>query len=458
MDNRVRIAIVGTGKFYQKYVNRFMDCNLVALFDNSAQKQGSVLDGFRIEPVERIINYSYEYVAVLVNDSEKIVNQLTELGVNKDKIITCNPSGKFSEFRKVKSLFTKNQNADVLLISHEMNLRGAPLMLYELGVILKELGISIEVASVQKGDLLQYYKNQDINVLTYDDFNFSDTEITNYFGKYKLVIANTLALSSLVNDLVNANINVTWWLHEEWSAYDILKPSSGYDWGKNNLRVFAVGNRAISAFYDFYGDNKTVENFQWGIPERCKDYTTPHDKVVFAIIGEVIYIKGQDLLFDISNNLDEELLNKVEFWVIGKINEDYQEKLNALANVKVLGEIDHDDLLELFSSIDVVLSLSRNDTMPVVLVEGMMEKKIIMTSTGTGVADYIDNHVNGIVFQSENILQLCDEIRWILHNADMWDSLRNNAFQLYLNNFSVEHFKKEVKEKIIIPFGLGIDE
>ena len=456
MDNRVRIAIVGTGKFYQKYINRFNDCNVIALFDNATKKQGSILDDLRIEPVERIINYSYEYVVVLVNDSEKIVDQLTELGVKEDKIITCNPSGKFSEFRKVESLFSNAQNADVLLISHEMNLRGAPLMLYELGVILKGVNISIEVASTQKGDLLQYYKNKDINVLNYDDFIFSDTEIINYFSKYKLVIVNTLALSSLVNDLVNANINVTWWLHEEWSAYDILKPSSSYDWKKNNLSIYAVGNRAINAFYDFYGRNKIVENFQWGITEKCIGYTKPHDKVIFAIIGEVIYIKGQDLLVDISNSLDEEFLNKVEFWVIGKINKYEQEKLSALTNVKVLGEIDHNDLMELYSNIDVVLSLSRNDTMPVVLVEGMMKKKIIVTSTGTGVADYIDNHVNGIVFQSENIMQLCDEIRWILDNENMWDVLRNNAFQLYLNCFSVEHFKEEVKEKIIIPFRLGV--
>lgn len=453
----MNIVIVGTGKYYQKYVNRFSECNVVALLDNSKEKQGSVLDDLRIESVDKVINYSYDYVIVLVKDSIEIVNQLKTLDVREEQIITCDSLVEFSKFRKIEPLYNNAQNTDVLLISHEMNMRGAPLMLYELGVILKELNVSVEVAAAQKGDLLQYYKNREINVLNFDDFVFLDTEIVKYFGKYKLVIVNTLVLANLVNDLVNANINVLWWLHEEWGTYEILKPLSGYDWNRDNLKIYGVGNRAINAFYDFYGTNKIVENLQWGIKEICVDRVTSHDKTVIAIIGEVTYIKGQDLLANLLDILDKELLSKIEFWVIGQVNNENQKKLSELVNVKVLGEMEHGELMRQYSHIDVVLSLSRNDTMPVALIEGMMQKRIIVTSTGTGVADYIDNHVNGIVFQSENIMQLCDEIKWILNNKDKWDVLRNNAFQLYLNSFSNEHFINEVKAKIIAPYSLTND-
>lgn len=451
------IVIVGTGGYYRKYADWFDDYNIMAIFDNAQEKQNTVLDQKVIQPVERIQMYDFDFAVVLVAAYDSVVQQLIKLGVTEDKIVVCDPETKFSQFRKVHSLYeTNNKQQDVLLISHEMNMRGAPLMLYELALILREQNISCEIATTQSGEMLEYYKRAGINVLDFGNFDFADDEITKYFGNYKLVVLNTLALSRLAYRMQYLDTNVVWWLHEEWRAYDLLKPDKNYKWDGRKFSIYGVGKRAAQAFYDYYGTNKIVEGFQWGIKNECVEKENPKeekDKLIFAIIGGVEYIKGQDQLVEVSKQLAKDTRDKIEFWVIGSIDSENREKLSEVPEVRVLGEIAHDQLAKLYGRFDAVLSLSRNDTMPVVLVEGMMNKKVIMTSTGTGISDYIENHVNGIVFETENIEQICGEIEWLLENPNSWNVLCENAYELYTTTFSKECFEEQIEEKIIAKIG-----
>ena len=142
------------------------------------------------------------------------------------------------------------------------------------------------------------------------------------------------------------------------------------------------------------------------------------------------------------------ILSNIELWIIGHITEYDKKIFEEFDCIKVFGEINHVDMMKLYQHIDVVLSTSRNDTMPIVLVEGMMNKKICMTSNGTGVSDYIINHQNGIVFESENALNLSEEIYWLLTHKSQWKDIQIQAYKLYMDKYSLTQFENCIMELI----------
>lgn len=446
MLSRVNILIFGTGNLYQKYKNRFKFHNILALIDNSLEKQGKYIDGKKIISPSDIQQYEFNYIVILVQQYENIYQQLLKIGIPLEKIITIDPEGLFGNFREIKGDIY-NDTADILLVSHEMNLRGAPLMLYETAKILRENGFEISIATTKEGELQQYYFDLGVSVYEFDDFKFSSKEVKDIFGKYKVVFVNTLALSDLIYQLESHISNIIWWLHEEWSAYDILKPNRKLQFD-NNVKVFGVGKRAIEAFGDYYGHDILIRNLLWGIKDEYSMSYNYNEKLIFAVIGEVCKIKGQDILIDVVECNYQNIIDSVEFWIIGQVDQEIKKTFQKYNCFKVLGQMKHQEVMDLYKKVDVVLSTSRNDTMPVVLIEGLMNKKLVMTSTGTGVSNYIINHYNGIVYESEDVLNISREIFWIINNTSKLNEIKKQGYRLYKQEFSINSFQEKLLEII----------
>ena len=109
--------------------------------------------------------------------------------------------------------------------------------------------------------------------------------------------------------------------------------------------------------------------------------------------------------------------------------------------MKVFGSIDHGDLLKIYSEIDVVVCPSRNDPMPVVLAEAMMNKKICVASDMTGTAEMIIPYENGLVCHAGDVDSLSQQIEWILDHKEQLGSMGEKAYEVYRQNFSQEQFQ-----------------
>jgi len=447
MNKRLKIIIWGTGNYYNIYKNRFEDHDVIALVDSSYEKQGSIIDDRIVIGPEKIQEYEYDFIVILIAQYEDVKIQLKQYGIPEAKIIFPISEGHFNKFRRVKK-FQNQKNADILLFSHAMDRRGAPLMLLEMAKILKRNNIDFEVAARGCGDIGKDYFEENISVLEFDDFNFSEDEIKKYFGHYKLLIINTLALSELVDALSVLDVEIVWWLHEEWSAYDILQPKKNLNLKNKRLHVYGVGNRAIQAFKDYYGQKEKIENLQWGIPYRPVERIKKNEKAIFAIIGPVCSIKGQDFILRAVEEDNEKLYSNLEIWLIGAINENDIEQYKKFDCFRIFGEMTYDKLMNLHKKIDVIFSSSRNDTMPVALVEGLMNKEVCLTSSGTGVSDYIEQYKNGVVYESENVKDLNMQIKWILNHKELWDDIGENAFELYKDKYSMEHFEESLMQLV----------
>ena len=178
--------------------------------------------------------------------------------------------------------------------------------------------------------------------------------------------------------------------------------------------------------------------------------------MIFAVIASVEPRKGQDIFIQAIQNLTEEERGQAEFWMIGKARNEWLQKFSdelkllsePIAEIKWLGEVDNQELMRLYQEIDVVVCPSRNDPMPVVVTNGFMFHKVCIVSDMTGQCDFIQNGISGFVCKTEDHLDLCNKMKWILKNPERMEEIGNSARQIYERILSMDVFRKNA-ERII---------
>lgn len=74
--------------------------------------------------------------------------------------------------------------------------------------------------------------------------------------------------------------------------------------------------------------------------------------------------------------------------------------------------------------------------------------KLCITSSNTGIANYITNYENGLIVNNNDFEDLADKKLWVIHNKDKWDEMRNKARKIYENNFSLDIYEQNVMKLI----------
>jgi predicted SAM-dependent methyltransferase len=106
------IIVFGVGKNYsdnkELLSNKY---NIIALCDNSVEKQGAIIDGYKCIAPTDIANLNYDKVIVTPNHYYSMIRQLLELGIAKEKItdykglLTLPATTKFCPICSEKSYF-----------------------------------------------------------------------------------------------------------------------------------------------------------------------------------------------------------------------------------------------------------------------------------------------------------------------------------------------------------------
>lgn len=441
--DKKKVVLYGTGNLYNKYYDKFYDLEIVAVLDSDNNKIGKCINGYIVNSPLYLNEIKYDFIILLIVDYNKVMYNLINIGIDRENIKTIDDYRFFEKYREIIDVRDNTEKKEILMVSHEMNYRGAPLMLLNLADVLVESGFCVDIVCDSKGDLYETLLKKKYGLLYFTDFNFGEKEIEKYFGEYKLIIANTLALWRIITRLECINKKIIWWLHEEESAYEILKPDFSKIKIYNNLKIYGVGAKAIDAFKKFCPQDITIDSFRWGIENKYSDtkFDYSNGKLVFAIIGPDSYIKGQDFLIDTLKNCSRDILNNIEILLIGDISESKKEIYEKVPAVKCLGIMTHTELMDMYERIGVILSVSRNDTFPVVLIEAMMRRRVCMMSDVVGTAEFISNYRNGIIFKSENSNDLISSIEWCLNNRRKLNDIAYAGYETYQKYFSKDIFK-----------------
>ncbi len=488
----MRFLLFGTGDYYNRYKKWFAQHEVLALLDNSVEKQYTEIDGLRVLPPKEGIGLSYESIVILSFYVESMKKQLMSLGVEKDRIYHFYdlhelflkareiwPVHYFLNAREI--IEDKNvEKPKILLLSNELTLGGPPIALFHAALILKRKGYRVVFASMWDGPLRERITESGIPVVVDENLQVAVMKETEWVNTFSLIVCNTLNFHVFLSER-DTKIPVLWWLHDARFFYDGVNRKVINRISLDNLKAVSVGPvpaKAIGEFlpdmeceellygvgdtrYGYEGDienkcagnkligNKNVENsgMEYGNTEYNKNR-----KIRLITIGFLEDIKGQDVLVEAVKRLPDAVRTQCEFTIVGHDKTLFGEKIHKeseeFPEIIFTGSVSRKKIHSLLEASDVLICPSRQDSMPTVAAEAMMHFVPCIVSDTVGTASYIHDGRDGFLFQSGNAQKLAEKIEWCVFNRDKLKGVGKHARKLYESYFSMTVFEDKLLEII----------
>lgn len=359
---------------------------------------------------------------------------------------------------------SKNAN-EILLISHECTLTGAPRALLNMALVMKRNGYVPFIVSAQSGNLIYELERNEINYFI--DINFESirclyrvsSSLGEFFSRFKIVVMNTILNAPLIKYFEHIEMKKVCWLHEGYQdirdcvfskQLNVILPK--YD------SVYCVGDYSMSQLKLIGNMTENMANIgclMYGIQDEYVETEKAGrdlDKVKILFVGTICKRKGQHVLLNSLELLSDTVREQIEIVLIGSSSDD--EMLNEICLNKYdclsyEGEIKHGTLLRKYSDMDILLCPSLDDPMPIVCTEAMMFSKPVIVSTNTGTASFIQEGVNGYVVKAGDAEELAKAIERAVVEKDKLTEMGKQARLVYEQNFTFEKFEDNIRRMII---------
>lgn len=347
----------------------------------------------------------------------------------------------------------KKNGKKAYVLTHELSLTGAPIVLTHAVRILKKAGWDILIVSPEDGTLRETFLNEGLPVMIQRNMDES-TEWIETAKKFDLVFVNTIVPFKQIEQLRDVEVPVLWWLHDARSGYEDCLQFVLPDTIGKNIHVYSVSQYADDAVRAFRPNYKT-DLLLYGLKDEafaCQDtYEVPglNGRFLFVNVGTVIRRKGQDIMTKAIRMLPEHIRKQCLFLFIGKcIDEDIFEFVKDLEKdfpeeVRQIDAIPHADIFKLYKQADAVVCSSRDDPLPTFMSETMMVSGVCICSENTGTAAVIQNGINGYVYKNDSPAELARCIRQVIECKDA-EMLKIQSRKTFEDIFSMEIFEKNL--------------
>jgi glycosyltransferase involved in cell wall biosynthesis/GT2 family glycosyltransferase len=333
----------------------------------------------------------------------------------------------------------------VLMISHNLNLEGAPKVLFDHATYFATHGgYDITIVSRQDGPLRESIENAGIALKIIEDAlplagesRAAYTERLREVGAeleaeaFDLIVCNTLIsfwgviLSGLFD------VPVIWHIHES-TALDRFFPFDSMPEGLVE-NCLALADRVVfeaSATRRLFAPYKEQENFTTirgsidveKIEEFCEKHTQhslklkhgiPSHKLVVTLIGTTCARKGQ-LVFveaiDLIQTKWPDLISNLCFIMLGARESAYlnllREKMETIRGTDTRLIEETHDVFDFYRLSDILICASFQESFPRVILEGMAFKLPIVSTDVFGIPEMIANHGEGFLVHPGDPLHL----------------------------------------------------
>ena len=379
---------------------------------------------------------------------------------------TSPPCSTFSPTRKVT------------LITHNLNLEGAPLFLWELAQHLAAQGTAINVISAQEGPLTSKYKSvgASITIVNIDSLWKAESspelgrEITHLgqkldFSDSELVIANTLSCFWGVHLAALAKKPSLLYIHES------TTPTSFYHGHMAPATLALIQStfqlashvsfltEATRAYYrTWLGSNNHSINPGWIDVGAIDDFLAKNsrealrqklglsdDEKLVINIGSVCDRKGQHIFIrgiDLLARFDPALVSGCQFFMVGGrdtlFDRDMQSLLDNLgrSNLKIVPETDNP--LEFYGAADLFVCTSYEESFPRVIMEAMACRVPVLSTDVHGIPHMLDREREGRLFPPGNTAALCDNLSQMLTKTEMAQEMAGRARKRVAEQFDAK--------------------
>lgn len=467
------VLIFGTGRWYGRFkkMNEKISIhdNWIGFVDNRVEDVAE-FDGRPIYNPRKIDTLKYDYIVLMSYYSKAMREQLLSLGVDKDKILYAEEYLVRCTKEKRQLVQTEKKRGKnkkrIILFANDICLDGSSMAIVSAALELSARHYDVTLScSCIEGSLHNRLLDGGVSLIIIPGIRFLPLDEMDYVKDYDVALVNVFPNIRLACE-ISKKIPVLWWVHEAGDKYSDDYEITRYVFqtydsieAMQHLRIAAVSSWAAQVFETHYPCRiDTV--FPVGLMDEAKlsgGVCSPRQQVIrFCLIGEVSELKGQDVFLEAISMLEDSLRRRAEFCLIGSCDKtsdfgkDIMEKAERYGEVKLLGIMDRSSLRKMLQKTDVVVCASREETLSLAIVEGMMHGKICVTTDATGIAEVMRNGEDGFVVTAGDAEELAEVMRKILAGGDMWNYMRKNARAVYQRYFSVEKMGDALERELQI--------
>ena len=337
------------------------------------------------------------------------------------------------------------QSKRAVVLSHELTMTGAPIVLVSAIPVLRSMGYEVVVLGPSDEGSLPLFLDAGAAVVTRRDC-VTSSSLWELATSADLVIANTVVEAPAVQTLNGAFVPVLWWLHDAFAGYPFIShkiPKTLAD----NVRVCAVGSHATAAMHSVR-PQFAIDQLIYGLPDYAQESFPQYDlsyaggRPLFVSVGSLEVRKGPDILCEAIRLLPPQVREKASFLIVGK-NADKSmmravEELVAAYpdNVFYRKRLERPEIKSLMQQCACVVCASRDDPMPTFVTEGLIFGKPAIVSEHTGTAGLITEGVDGFVYRNDDPEQLARVLAHAIEHPAQLEAMHTDCRRLYETHFS----------------------
>src|SRR5438067_2160675 len=295
----------------------------------------------------------------------------------------------------------------VLFVSHETTLSGAPIQLVHLAGCLQERGWKILVATPDHGPISDMLTGAGVPTVVEPTLL---TDLTHAWLRERskevdVVVGNTIASWPPIRAAHLEGKPALWYLHETLVAVRLIRAIPEMASALTMADLLVTPTQQTARIYEGLTE-VPIEIVPYGIPRPPVLASSGSERVRFLTLGSFEPRKGQDILAEAIAKMDGATRERCRFKMAGRVLDDafYAELQSAVAGfeqVELIDALDHASALTLLNETDVVVLPSRDETMPIVILEAMgLGKAVISTDVG-GVREWLRGGLNGLLVTKE---------------------------------------------------------
>lgn len=384
----------------------------------------------------------------------------------------------------------RSAKSKVLVITHNLNLEGAPLVIYNYARYFATVsGYQVQVLSCEDGILRDAYENLNIPVKIVpkpvplpeqpiEEFHNHLKSLGNSIDldSFELVISNTLITFWGIELAHLFGLPSVWYIHESSNIERSIKNFFG-EASEESMRhllkeSFLNATRVVfcsQASRNVFEGLNIKDNFRTilgAVPiDKIDRFRANHNKselrakhginendLVVTIVGTICERKGQHIFIEAIKELQQQLPDKkakISYLLVGGSVVSYlhfvQHQINKLQLEKVYIFDKTKDVYDFFQLSDIFVCSSFEESFPRVLLEAMaFEMKIVSTNV-FGIPEMIYDGNEGYLVDPGNSQALANAIRQCLENPEKSAQMAKNAYSKVCRMFDEEsHLKKQL--------------
>ncbi len=268
---------------------------------------------------------------------------------------------------------------------------------------------------------------------------------------FDVVVANTIACWPAVRAARSEGVPVIWYIHETFAGVRLMGQIPEIRPTLEMADLIVTPARETARIYE--GLTRTpVKVVPYGIPDLGFDPKRIDPGAVrFLLLGTYEERKGQDICLDAIARVEAGLRSRGRFRFAGRpldseFFERAQRKAAAVGNVELRDGVDREEAGRLLREADVLLVTSRDETMPIAIIEAMsLGRAVIATDVG-GIREWLRDALNGVLVPPENPTQLAVAISECLAEPERLYALARTARRTYESYFRVQSFAQRFGE------------